>query len=55
MELLRHIFTIEPLLALFATIALAYLVGKSKSAALSWAVLPEPCWSASSLDSLALI
>ena len=30
MELLRHLFTLEPLLALFATIALGYLVGKIK-------------------------
>ena len=30
MELLRHLFTLEPLLALFATIAIGYLVGKIK-------------------------
>jgi len=30
LELLRHLFTLEPLLALFATIALGYLVGKIK-------------------------
>ncbi len=30
MELLRHLFTLEPLLAIFATIAIGYLVGKSK-------------------------
>jgi len=30
MELLRHLFTLEPLLALFASIALGYLVGKIK-------------------------
>jgi putative transport protein len=30
MELLRHLFTLEPLLALFATIAVGYLVGKVK-------------------------
>ena len=30
MELLRHLFTLEPLLALFITIALGYLVGKIK-------------------------
>ena len=30
MELLRHLFTLEPLLALFTTIALGYLVGKIK-------------------------
>ncbi|WP_231941430.1 hypothetical protein [Burkholderia sp. PAMC 28687] len=30
MEILKHLFTEEPLLALFATIALGYLVGKIK-------------------------
>jgi uncharacterized transporter YbjL len=30
MELLQHLFTREPLLALFTTIALSYVVGKIK-------------------------
>ena len=48
MHVLRSLFHQQPLLALFATVALGYLVGKIRVRAFTLGGIAGTCWSGSS-------
>lgn len=47
MDYVKHLLAVQPLIALFITIALGYFVGKLKLGKFLYsAASPAPCWSA---------